>query len=98
MDVLGLFDEFGKYNCNVGKAMDDAKISVSKMAKLTGLNHDIVKKYYADQIQRIDKEVLSKISYVLMQCGIDVSNLVEYIPPTKKDEIKYNPTYRGRED
>lgn len=98
MDVLGLFDEYGTYKCNVGKAMNNAKISISKMAKLTGLNYDIIKKYYVDQIQRIDKGVLSKISYVLIQCGTDISNLVEYIPPTKKDEIKYNPTYSDRED
>lgn len=92
MDVLGLFGDYGKYACNVGSAMDRAGISISKMGQLTGLNHDIVKKYYNDQIQRIDKDVLSKISYVLIQYGQDVSNIVEYIPPKKKDEMQDNLT------
>lgn len=98
MDVLGLFGDYGKYACNVGNLMDKAGVSVSKMGRLTGLNHDIVKKYYADQIQRIDKEVLSKIAYVLTQLGQDVSNIVEYIPPAKKDEMQSNPTLSDRED
>ena len=92
-----LFNNYGNYNCNVGKIMDQAGISISKMGQLTGLNHDIVKKYYSDQIQRIDKDVISKISYVLIQYGQDISNIIEYIPP-KKDEIKDNPTNANRED
>lgn len=87
MDVYGLFRNYGNYSCNIGKLMDQAGISISKMGQLTGLNHDIVKKYYNDQIQRIDKDVLSKITYVLMQYGLDIDHLIEYNPPKEKDEV-----------
>lgn len=44
---------------------------MSKMRRLTGLNHEIVKKYYEDKIIRMDKDILSRITYVLVSCGID---------------------------
>ncbi len=39
-DIFELMGDYGKYVCNVGKAMDKVGISISKMRKLTGLNHD----------------------------------------------------------
>ncbi len=87
MDVLGIFEDYGKYTYKVGDSMDRAGISILKMEQLTVLNHDIVKKYYNNQIQRIDKDVLSKTSYVLLQYGQDISNIVEYILREKKNEM-----------
>jgi len=71
--------------------MDKVGISISKMRKLTGLNHEIVKKYYEDKIIRIDKDVFARISYVLMLYGIDPKDLLEYIPPQKKMNQQKNP-------
>ncbi len=81
INALDMFINYGHYECHVGRAMDKAHISISKMRKLTGLNHEIVKKYYEDKIIRIDKDVLARISYVLLQVGIDPNDLVEYVPP-----------------
>lgn len=75
---MDLLDSYGKFVCNVGKAMDEVGISITKMRKLTGLNHDVVKKYYEDSITRIDKDVLARIAYVLSLYGIDPTNLIEY--------------------
>lgn len=86
--MLDLFGNYGHYVCNVGKMMDELGISVSKMRKLTGLNHEIVKKYYEDQIVRIDKDVFAKISFVIMTYGKDPKNLLEYVPPKKDDDKK----------
>lgn len=86
IDVLDMLGSYGEYVCNVGKAMDEAGISISKMRKLTGLNHEIVKKYYEDKVVRIDKDVFARISYILLAHGVDPKNLLEYIPPQKKDE------------
>lgn len=83
LDVLG---NYGHYTCNVGKAMDEAGISISRMRQLTGLNHEIVKKYYEDSVIRLDKDVLARIAYILILHGVDINNLIEYIPPQKKDE------------
>lgn len=95
MEILG---DYGCYVCKVGEAMDKAGLSITKMRKLTGLNHEIVKKYYEDSIVRIDKDVLARISFVLMNNGIDPKELIEYIPASKKDEMQSNPTNANRED
>ena len=88
LDILEMLGNYGHYVCNVGQAMDKAGISISKMRRLTGLNHEIVKKYYEDRVVRIDKDVLSRITYVLVACGIDPKDIVEYVPPEKKMNMK----------
>ena len=91
LDILEMLGNYGHYVCNVGQAMDKAGISISKMRRLTGLNHEIVKKYYEDRVVRIDNDVLSRITYVLVACGIDPKDIVEYVPPEKKMNMKINP-------
>lgn len=95
MEVLDLLGNYGHYECKIGEAMD--KAGISKMRRLTGLNHEIIKKYYEDRIVRIDKDAFSRMSYVLMLSGIEPKTLLEYIPP-KKDEMQSNPTNANRED
>lgn len=65
--------------------MDNAGISISKMRKLTGMNHEVVKNYYEDNVIRIYKEILARIANVLQLHGANIDNLVEYIPQKKKD-------------
>ena len=91
IDILDILGNYGQYVCHIGEAMDKVGISISKMRKLTGLNHEIVKKYYEDRVVRIDKDVFARISYVLMLYGIDPKDLLEYIPPQKKMNQQNNP-------
>ena len=86
INILNMLGSYGFYVYNIGPAMDKVGISVSKMRKLTGLNHEIVKKYYEDNVVRIDKDVLARITYVLVAYGIDLKSLIEYIPAAKKDD------------
>ena len=89
--MLDMFGNYGHYVCNLKEAMDKAGISVSKMRKLTGLHHEIVKKYYDDKVVRVDKDVLARMAFVLIAYGIDIKNLIEYIPPEKKMNMQTNP-------
>lgn len=99
VEILDLLGSYGHYECRIGRAMDKAGISISKMRRLTGLNHEIIKKYYEDRIVRIDKDAFSRMSYILMLSGIDPKSLLEYIPPeNKKDEMRSNPTNLSRKD
>lgn len=86
INILDMLGSYVSYVYNIGPAMDKVGISVSKMRKLTGLNHEIVKKYYEDNVVRIDKDVLTRITYVLVAYGIDLKSLIEYIPAAKKDD------------
>lgn len=97
-DMVEILGDYGCYICKVGEAMDKAGVSISKMRKSTGLNHEIVKKYYEDNIVRIDKDVLARIGFVLMRYGINPNELLEYVPSNKKDEMQSNPTNANRED
>lgn len=88
INTLDIYGNYGYYICGIGKAMDSVGISISKMRKLTGLNHEIVKKYYEDKVVRIDKDVFARITYILSLYGIDPKDLIEYIPPKKDDALK----------
>ena len=83
LNILDISSNYGHYTCHIKEAMDKAGISISKMRKLTGLNHEIVKKYYEDKIIRIDKDVLSRITFILLSYGLDIKDLIEYVPPKK---------------
>ena len=82
--VVDLAVDYGSYVCHIGDAMDKVGISVSKMKRLTGINHEIVKKYYEDRVVRIDKDVFARFTYILSLHGIDPKDLIEYIPPKHK--------------
>lgn len=88
VNMLDIYGNYGYYKCKVGEAMDTVGISISKMRKLTGLNHEIVKKYYEDKVVRVDKDVFARLSYILSLEGIDPRDLLEYIPPKKDDANK----------
>ena len=84
IDIIDLLGNYGSYVCHIGDAMDKAGISISKMKRLTGINHEIVKKYYEDRVVRIDKDVFARFTYILSLRGIDPRDLIEYIPPKHK--------------
>lgn len=75
IDILEMLGNYGQYVCNVGSAMDKAGISISKMRRLTGLNHEIVKKYYEDRIVRIESKF-----------GVAIANKLRRVRYEKRDK------------
>ncbi len=45
--------------------MDKKKVSVNELSRLTGIRYHIVKKYYLNQVYRVDLENLKKFCVVL---------------------------------
>ena len=45
--------------------MDKKKVSVNELSRLTGIRHHIIKKYYLNQVYRIDLEKLKKFCVVI---------------------------------
>lgn len=76
--LMNFNDDFGTVKLNIGKLMQTKDISVSKMVKLTGLHHKVVLRYYNNEVERYDTEVLAKLCYVL-ECKIE--EIMEYHPP-----------------
>ena len=45
--------------------MDKKKVSINELSRLTGVRYHIVKKYYLNQVYRVDLENLKKFCVVL---------------------------------
>lgn len=77
-------ERFIDWNTNYGEVILTIKdvlikknMSMYKLSLLTGIKYEVVSNYCKDKIQRIDKDVLTKICYVL-NCSLTV--LITYVP------------------
>lgn len=67
---------YGKIVLKVSELMDKKNISRNKLARLTDIKYSVIDRYYrADNVERVDLDVLSRICYVL-ECDLD--DLMEY--------------------
>lgn len=73
-------DDYGTVQLCIENLMKKKQISVSKMVKLTGLHHKVVMRYYNNEAERYDADVLAKFCYVL-ECSI--SDIIIYNPSTQ---------------
>ena len=71
--------DYGKVEIKLKSIMDEKKISIYRLSKLTNLKHSTVKNYYNNcPITRVDLDVISKLCYVL-KCSIE--DILEYKHP-----------------
>lgn len=75
-----LYKDYGKIVFDLKSIMDEKNITISKIAKITGLHHKVVRRYYEGTVERYDKEVLSKLCFVL---GCDLNDIMHYERPKK---------------
>lgn len=76
-------ERFIDWNTNYGEVILTIKdvlikknMSMYKLSLLTGIKYEVVSNYCKDKIQRIDKDVLTKICYVL-NCSL--TDLITYV-------------------
>ena len=62
--------EFGVIYCNLKNIMDNKKISIYKLSRLSGLKYDVIMRYYYDNITKYDAIVLAKLCFYL-NCSIN---------------------------
>lgn len=65
-----MLDELTRDDCSViyvdlKKMMKQKNISVNALSKMTGIRYHIVKKYYLNQVYRVDLENLKKFCIAL---------------------------------
>ena len=58
------------------KYLDEHKITRYELSKRTGIEYQIIDKYYKNKVVRYDSYILDKICTVL-DCGI--SDIIEYV-------------------
>ena len=72
--------EFGQVKLHLKELMEDRNISINKLSFRAEMQRTQLKKYCRNEVQRLDTAVLARLCYAL-QC--DLSELIEYIPPTE---------------
>ena len=80
MDMeLGVFTlvNYGEITLKLSEIMINKNIKRTKLSKLTGVKYAVINRYYkAENIVRVDLDVLAKICYVL-ECKIE--DILEYV-------------------
>lgn len=74
--------EFGTIKLHLRELMEEQNISLSKLSFRAEMQRTQLKHYYDGNIQRLDMAVLSRLCYAL---NCDLNDLIEYVPPKRKD-------------
>lgn len=72
--------EFGTIKIHLDKLMKERNISINKLSFRAEMQRTQLKKYYRNEVQRLDIAVLSRLCFAL---NCDLHELIEYIPPEK---------------
>lgn len=75
--------EFGTIKLYLKERMEERNLSLSKLSFRAEMQRTQLKHYYDGDIQRLDMAVLSRLCYAL---DCDLHDLLEYIPPKKKEK------------
>ena len=73
--------DYGHIRIKLNELIEKQNISISKLAFRSETQRTQLKAYLHGNIMRVDLAVLSRLCYAL-QC--DLSDILEYIPPSKK--------------
>lgn len=73
-----VYRDYGDIIFDIKTIMDKKGISFNQIVKKTGLHHQVVKRYYDGTIVRYDKDVLSKLCFVI---GCDLTDIMKYKKP-----------------
>lgn len=65
-----MYRDYGEIVLDIKGIMKKRKISINQVVKRTGLHHQVVTRYYDGTITRFDRDVLSKLCFVL-DCKLD---------------------------
>ena len=73
-----IYRDYGTIRFDIKTIMDKKNITLTQMTKRTGLHNQVVKRYYNGTVERYDKDVLSKICFIL-EC--ELNDIMYYEKP-----------------
>ncbi len=76
-----VYRDYGDIKFDIKSIMDKKGISINQVVKKTGLHHKVVHRYYDGTAVRYDKDVLSKLCFVL-DCNLN--DIMYYEKPKNK--------------
>lgn len=77
-DSIIMFRDYGEIVLDIKTIMDEKGLSVTNVAKKTGLHHNVVKRYYEGTAVRYDKDVLARLCFVI---GCELQDIIYYRKP-----------------
>ncbi len=73
--IVNIETNYGKISCTLKDVMLSKKISIYRLSHDTNIKYEIIKKYYENDIQRFDLDILAKLCFCL---NCEVSSLLKY--------------------
>lgn len=57
--------KYGKINLHLKKFMDSRQITRNQLSRVTDTRYEVINKWYNNEVERMDLDVLARICYVL---------------------------------
>jgi len=70
-----LIKDYGRIRIKLKDMMDERNITRNSLARAANTRFEVIDKWYRNQVEKIDADVLARICYVL-KC--EVSDIIEY--------------------
>ena len=81
-----LIKKYGKINVKLKQFLDDKNIKRGNLAFAVKTRFEVIDKWYRNDVERLDLDVLARICYVL-NCKVgDILEYAEYSGPEKDKE------------
>lgn len=77
-DGIVYLKEYGKINLKLKEYMDERKITRNALAKRVNTRFEVIDKWYNNQIENIDLDILARICFVL---SCDINDILKYEKP-----------------
>ena len=74
-DSVSLIKNYGKINLKLKELMDRKNITRNHLARAVNTRFEVIDKWYANNVEKIDADILARICFVL-KC--QVSDIIEY--------------------
>ena len=77
MNEHGIFliQDYGKIELRLREVMDARGISRNRLARLVNTRYEVIDKWYKNQVEKIDADILARICFVL---GCQVGDILVY--------------------
>ena len=80
-DSIFKIKSYGKINMKLKSVLDGKNMTRNYLARAVNTRFEVIDKWYAGNVEKIDADILARICYVL---NCPVSDLLEYVPEEKE--------------
>ena len=75
LTIIAVNTKYGRVSCRLKEILKAKKIGIYRLSRDSNIKYEILKKYYNNEMQRYDSDILAKICFCL---NCEVSSLLKY--------------------